>query len=40
MRSSKTGARAAASPAPQAGDRLWSATDTAAYLGVPIGTLY
>jgi predicted DNA-binding transcriptional regulator AlpA len=27
-------------PAPAAGDRLWSATDTATFLGVPVGTLY
>jgi predicted DNA-binding transcriptional regulator AlpA len=25
---------------PQTGDRLWSVNDTAAFLGVPVGTLY
>jgi predicted DNA-binding transcriptional regulator AlpA len=40
MRRTRTAARAAAPPAPQSGDRLWSARDTAAYLGVPVGTLY
>jgi excisionase family DNA binding protein len=25
---------------PEAGDRLWSVDDTAAFLGVPVGTLY
>lgn len=27
-------------PAPEVGDRLWSVDDTAAFLGIPVGTLY
>ncbi len=30
----------AARPAPKTGDRLWSADDTSAFLGIPVGTLY
>jgi predicted DNA-binding transcriptional regulator AlpA len=27
-------------PTPQLAERLWSAEDTSAFLGVPVGTLY